>query len=63
MVAHGGDAWTMTLYLTIKAAAREVDRIEPSAEARKVMEEVNALNLGEAATHDFKQAWLQAPRG
>ena len=38
MVTHGGDAWTMAIYLTSEAAAREVDRIEPSAEARKVME-------------------------
>jgi hypothetical protein len=63
MVAHEGDAWTMAICFASEAVTREVDRMEPSAEARKVMELVNALNLSEPATNDFKQAWLQAPRG
>ena len=63
IVTHGGDAWTMAICFASEAAAREVDRMEPSAEARKVMELVNVLNLGEPATNGFKQACLQDPGG
>jgi hypothetical protein len=62
MVAHDGDAWTMAIYFTSEAAAREGERKEPPPEAMKVMEQVNALNLGEPRYYDFKQPWLYAPR-
>jgi hypothetical protein len=61
MVAHGGDAWTITICFASEAAAREGEGKEPPSEAMKVMERVNALNVGEPRDYDFKQPWLYAP--
>ena len=59
--AHDGDGWTMAVYFTSEAAAREGERQEPPPERRRVMEELNALAIGEPAFFDLRDPWLYAP--
>ena len=46
-VAHDGDAWTMAIYFTSKAAAREGEQKEPPPEMQQMMKEMDALSIGE----------------
>jgi hypothetical protein len=59
--AHDGDAWTMAIYFTSEAEAREGERKEPPPEALRVMEQVNALAIGEPSFYDLRRPWLYAP--
>ena len=61
-VGHGGGAYTMAVYFTSEAEAREGERREPPPELRAQMEEMAALNLGEPEFFDLKQPWLYRPR-
>jgi hypothetical protein len=61
-VGHGGGAYTMAVYFTSEAEAREGERREPPPELRAQMEEMAALNLGEPEFFDLKQPWLYSPR-
>ena len=61
MANHDGDAWTMAIYFTSEAAAREGERKEPSPESARIMEEVNALAVGEPTFFDLKDPWLYRP--
>ena len=58
---HDGDAWTMAIYFTSEAEAREGERKEPPPESARVMEELNALAVGEPAFFDLKDPWLYRP--
>ena len=60
-LGHEEDAWTMVIYFTDEAEAREGERREPPPEAQKVMAEVNALSIGEPTFYDLKEPWLHAP--
>ena len=60
-VAHETDAWTMAIYFTSEEAAREGERKEPPPEAVAVMEQVNALAIGEPSFFDLRDPWLYAP--
>lgn len=60
-VAHDGDAWTMAIYFTSEADARQGERKEPPPESQRVMEQVNALSVGEPRFYDLKDPWLYAP--
>jgi hypothetical protein len=51
----------MAIYFTSEEAAREGERKEPSPESLRVMEEVNALAIGEPAFFDLKDPWLFTP--
>jgi hypothetical protein len=46
-VGHEGGAYTMAVYLTSEAAAREGERKEPPPELQAQMEEMVALSVGE----------------
>lgn len=59
---HDGGAYTMALYFTSEAAAREGERKEPSPEMKAQMEEMDALNIGVPEFFDLKQPWLYSPR-
>jgi hypothetical protein len=61
-VGHEGGAYTMAVYFTSEAEAREGERREPPPELRAQMEEMAALNLGEPEYFDLKQPWLYSPR-
>jgi hypothetical protein len=56
----GGD-WTMAIYFTSEAAAREGEQKEPPAEAAAVMEQLNALTAGEPTFLDLRDPWLTSP--
>jgi hypothetical protein len=61
-VGHEGGAYTVAMYFTSEAAAREGERKEPPPELKALMEEMDALNVGEPEFFDLKQPWLYAPR-
>jgi hypothetical protein len=60
-VGHDGDAWTMAIYFTSEAEAREGERKEPTPEMQQMMKEMDALSVGEPVYFDLKNPWLQAP--
>jgi hypothetical protein len=59
--SHDRDAWTMAIYFTSEEAAREGERKEPPPESQRVMEQLNALAIGEPTFFDLKDPWLFAP--
>lgn len=61
-VGHEGGAWTMAIYFTSEEAAREGERKQPTPEMQAMMEEMNALTIGETVFFDLKDPWLHAPR-
>jgi hypothetical protein len=61
-VGHEGGAYTMAMYFTSEAAAREGERKEPPPELKALMDEMDALTVGEPEFFDLKQPWLYAPR-
>jgi hypothetical protein len=60
-VGHEGGAYTMAMYFTSEAEAREGERKEPPPELQAQMEEMAALNVGEPEFFDLKQPWLYSP--
>jgi hypothetical protein len=61
-VGHEGGAYTMAIYFTSEAEAREGERKEPPPELRAQMEEMASLSVGEPEFFDLKQPWLYGPR-
>jgi hypothetical protein len=61
-VGHEGGAYTMAVYFTSEAEAREGERKEPPPELQAQMEEMAALSIGEPEFFDLRQPWLYAPR-
>jgi hypothetical protein len=61
-VGHDGGNWTMALYFTSEAAAREGEQKEPPPELQELMSEMNALSIGEPVFLDIKDPWLHEPR-
>jgi hypothetical protein len=57
-VSHEGGAYTMAVYFTSEAAAREGERKEPPPELQAQMQEMAALSVGEPEFFDLKQPWL-----
>jgi hypothetical protein len=60
-VGHDGGAWTMVMYFTSEADAREGERKEPPPELKAQMEAMDALNVGPPEFFDLKQPWLYSP--
>lgn len=60
-VQHEGGEYTMAIYFTSEAEAREGERKEPPPELKAQMEEMNALAVGEPEYFDLKQPWLFSP--
>jgi hypothetical protein len=54
-------AWTMAIYFTSEAAAREGEQKEAPAETAAVMAELNALAKGEPRFFDLRDPWLIGP--
>jgi hypothetical protein len=61
-VGHEGGAYTMAVYFTSEAEAREGERKQPPPELQAQMEEMGTLTVGEPEFFDLKQPWLYAPR-
>ena len=60
-VEHDGDAWTMALYFTSEAEAREGEQREMPAEVQQQMQEMDKLSKGEPTYFDLKDPWLMSP--
>lgn len=55
---HEGGGYTMAIYFTSEAEAREGERKEPPPELKAQMDEMQALSIGEPAFIDLRQPWL-----
>jgi hypothetical protein len=60
-VGHEGGAYTMAIYFTSEAEAREGERKEPPPEMKAQMDEMAALSVGVPEFFDLKQPWLYSP--
>jgi hypothetical protein len=61
-VGHEGGAYTMAVYFTSEAEAREGERKQPPPELQAEMDELAALSVGEPEFFDLKEPWLHSPR-
>jgi hypothetical protein len=61
-VAHPDNTWTMALYFTSEAEAREGERKEPPPELKAQMEEMDKLSVGAPEFFDLKDPWLSSPK-
>lgn len=57
-VEHEGGAYTMALYFTSEAQARDGERKEPPPALKVQMEQMDALNVGVPEFFDLTQPWL-----
>jgi hypothetical protein len=62
-IGHDGGAYTMVMYFTSEADAREGERKEVPPELRANMEEMEKLSVGETEFFDLKQPALRSPEG
>jgi hypothetical protein len=60
-VGHDDGSYTMVLYFTSEAEAREGERKEPPPELQAQMEEMSKLSVGEPEYFDLKQPVMLAP--
>jgi hypothetical protein len=60
-IGHDEGAYTMVMYFTSEAEAREGERKELPPELQAQMEEMNSLNIGEPEFFDLKQPRLSSP--
>lgn len=60
-VGHDGGHWTMAIYFTSEAEAREGEQKPPPPEMQEMMQEMETLTIGEPVFYDLKQPWLHAP--
>jgi hypothetical protein len=61
-VGHDGGAYTMVMYFTSEADAREGERKEVPPELQANMEEMNKLSVGEPEFFDLKQPVIRSPK-
>jgi hypothetical protein len=60
-IGHEDSGYTMVLYFTSEAEAREGERKEPPPELQAQMEEMNKLSVGETEFYDLKQPKIISP--
>jgi hypothetical protein len=60
-IQHDEGAWTMAIYFTSEAAAREGEQKPPPPEVQEMMEELNSLMTSEPTFADLKEPWLFSP--
>jgi hypothetical protein len=58
---HDDGNYTMAIYFTSEAEAREGEKKEPPAEMLEQMQEMNALEIGEPRFFDLTEPWLHSP--
>ena len=61
-VGHEAGAYTMVMYFTSEAEAREGERKEVPPELQANMEEMNKISVGEPEFFDLKQPVIRSPR-
>lgn len=59
---YDSGAYTMAVYFTSEAEAREGERKPPPPELQAQMDELNALSVEPPDFFDIKQPWLYSPR-
>jgi len=62
VIGHDGGAYTMIMYFTSEAAAREGERKEVPLELRANMDEMGKLSLGEPEYFDLKQPAIRSAK-
>jgi hypothetical protein len=62
LIDHDGGAFTMALWFTSEAEAREGERKEPPPELKAQMDEMDTLNAEPPRFFDLKQPWLYSRR-
>jgi hypothetical protein len=62
VAGHEGGAYTMVMYFTSEADAREGERKEVPADLQANMEEMNKLSVGEPEFFDLKQPVIRSPK-
>ena len=62
VIGHDDGGYTMVMYFTSEAEAREGERKEPPPELQAQMEEMNKLSLGETEFFDLKQPTMISPK-
>ena len=60
-VGHDGGAYTMVMYFTSEADAREGERKEVPPELQANMDEMNKLSIGEPEFYDLKRPVIVSP--
>jgi hypothetical protein len=60
-IGHDDGSYTMVMYFTSEAEAREGERKEPPPELQAQMEEMNKLSVGETAFYDLKRPMIISP--
>jgi hypothetical protein len=60
-VGHPKGAYTMALYFTSEAAAREGEQKEIPENLRAQMDEMAKLSVGETEFFDLKEPWMHSP--
>jgi hypothetical protein len=60
-IGHDDGSYTMVMYFTSEAEAREAERKEIPPELQAQMEEMNKLSVGETEFFDFKQPKMSSP--
>jgi hypothetical protein len=60
-IGHEDGSYTMVMYFTSEAEAREGERKEPPPELQAQMEEMNKLSVGETQFFDLKQPVIVSP--
>ena len=60
-VSHG-DGYTMAIYFSSEADARQGEQKEPPESIKAMMGQMDALNVGEPEFFDLREPWLHAPR-
>jgi hypothetical protein len=60
-IGHEDGGYTMVLYFTSEAEAREAERKEPPPELQAQMEEMNKLSVGETEFYDLTQPKIISP--
>lgn len=59
---YGDGEYTMAMYFTSEAEAREGEKKEPPPELKAQMDEMNSLSTGMPAFFDLRHPWLYSPR-
>lgn len=58
---YGQGEYTMAMYFTTEAEAREGEQKEPPPELKAQMDELNAMAVGMPTFYDLRQPWMYSP--
>jgi hypothetical protein len=59
---YGDGEYSMAMYFTSEAEAREGEQKEAPPELKAQMDELNSMAVGMPAFFDLRQPWLYSPR-